>query len=317
MEQTSLDSSNRDLQPTPSRLWRVLRVIPITIMVLTLSILLILFLRGGIWKITAWYLLQFVPPLLGLISLIVIITYSLVKRRYSKLLISTAWIALLSLSPAILMVKPIAFPASLKSTMPSATVRLPADVPLKVAWGGDKLETNYHAIVPDQRWAYDLLVEPYLTGSSNLEDYGCYGVPVVAPVSGLVVNAHDGEPDETPGISSNNFQAPTGNHIVIQLETGTYLVIAHLKQGSIVVETGETVEEGQVIGQCGNSGNTSEPHIHIHHQRQDPTVFPVNFAEGLPLYFRDHDGPPMPVGGVKIEGDTTTAIGDVVQHIGR
>jgi hypothetical protein len=247
----------------------------------------------------------------------VIITYSLVKRRYSKLLISTALIALLSLSPAILMVKPIAFPASLESTMPSVTVRLPADVPLKVAWGGDKLATNYHAIVPDQRWAYDLLVEPYLTGSSNPEDYGCYGVPVVAPVSGLVVNAHDGEPDETPGISSNNFQAPTGNHVVIQLETGTYLVIAHLKQGSIVVKSGETVEEGQVIGQCGNSGNTSEPHIHIHHQRQDPTVFPVNFAEGLPLYFRDHDGPPMPVGGVKIEGDTTTAIGDVVQHIGK
>jgi hypothetical protein len=185
-----------------------------------------------------------------------------------------------------------------------------------VVWGGNSIETNYHAAVPDQRWAYDLLVEPYLTGSSDLEDYGCYGVPVVAPTSGLVVNAHDGEPDETPGVTSNNVIAPTGNHVVIQLETGTYLVIAHLQPGSVAVQPGDQVAEGQVIGACGNSGNTSEPHIHIHHQRQDPAVFPLNFAEGLPLYFRDHDGEPMPVGGIEIEGEEATLLGDTVQHTG-
>jgi len=169
----------------------------------------------------------------------------------------------------------------------------------------------------ESRGANLKFVEPYLTESSNLEDYGCFGVPVVAPVSGLVTTAHDGGPDETPGAASNNFETPTGNHVVIQLETGTYLVIAHLKKGSIVVKIGETVEEAQAIGECGNSGNTSEPHIHIHHQRQDPIVFPINFAEGLPLYFRDHDGAPMPVGGIKLEGDTVTATGDTVQHIGK
>jgi hypothetical protein len=62
---------------------------------------------------------------------------------------------------------------------------------------------------------------------------------------------------------------------------------------------GQRVEEGQEIGQCGNSGNTSEPHIHIHHQRQDPPVVPLNFAEGLPLFFRDHDGAAMPEGGIR------------------
>jgi len=317
MEQTPLDVNKQGPQPTPSRLWRVLRLFPLTIMLLTLGLLLGLFLVGDLWKITAWYLLQFVPPLLGLISLITMIIYAIAKRRTSRLWTITTLLAMLSLSPAILLVQPVAYPASLDSTTPAATVRLPANVPLKVAWGGDKVETNYHASVPDQRWAYDMVVEPYLTGSSNLEDYGCYGVPVVAPASGPIVVAHDGEPDETPGQLSNNTQAPTGNYVVVQLETGTYLVIAHLKPGSIVVKKGDTIEEGQEIGQCGNSGNTSEPHIHIHHQRQDPAVFPVNFAEGLPLYFRDHDGPPMPVGGVKFEGDTATAIGDTVQHIGK
>ena len=94
--------------------------------------------------------------------------------------------------------------------------------------------------------------------------------------------------------------------------------VVHKSFGATVALDGLsfTVEEGEVIGECGNSGNTSEPHIHIHHQRQDPTVFPVNFAEGLPLYFRDHDGPPMPVGGIKVEGETITATGDVVQHVG-
>lgn len=145
-----------------------------------------------------------------------------------------------------------------------------------------------------------------------MEDSSCFGVPVVAPVSGLVTVAHDGEPDETPGVLSNNFEALAGNHVVIQLETGTYLVIAHPKKGSAIVTTGQTVEEGQTIGECGNSGNTSEPHIHTHHQRQDPTVFPINFAEVLPLYFRDHDGVPMPVGGGRLEGDTVTATGDTV-----
>jgi len=66
-------------------------------------------------------------------------------------------------------------------------------------------------------------VEPYLTGSAELTDYGCYGVPVVAPAAGYVVEAHDGEPDMTPGVSSNNTQAPEGNVVALKLETGTYL----------------------------------------------------------------------------------------------
>jgi hypothetical protein len=317
MENGTVGSNQSKFQPSSSRLWCLVRWIPMTLMLLTLSLLLVLFVMGGMRKITSWYLLQVIPPVLGFIFLIAIGIYVLVKRRASKLLIITAVIALFSLSPAIMFIQPIAYPASLESTSPSATVRLPADVPLRVVWGGNSIKTNYHASAPDQRWAYDLLVEPYLTGSSNLEDYGCYGVPVVAPVSGRVVNARDGEPDEAPGITSNNVIAPAGNHVVIQLESGTYLVIAHLKEGSVLVKPGDTVEEGNVIGQCGNSGNTSEPHIHIHHQRQDPTLFPVNFAEGLPLYFRDHDGPPMPVGGIMVEGDVITATGDVVQHIGK
>ena len=121
----------------------------------------------------------------------------------------------------------------------------------------------------------------------------------------------------TPGVVSNNTEAPEGNIIALKLETGTYLIIAHLKPSSVLVQVGDQLEEGQIIGQCGNSGNTSEPHIHIHHQRQDPTVYPINFAEGLPLYFRDHNGPPMPEGGVRMENGKPVATGATVQHVGK
>lgn len=300
----------------PSRLWRVLRIVPVVLMLATIGGLLVAFIFGGMARITGWYLLQIVPPLLGLLSLLILAVYLLVKRRASRLLWLTAGVGLLSLLPLLVWFVPVAFPASLARTTPAATVRLPADGPLQVAWGGDSIATNQHAAVPDQRWAYDLLVEPYMTESEELESYGCYGMPVVAPTDGLVTQTHDGEADEVPGAASNNLTAPMGNFVVIQLEGGTYLVIAHLKPGTLSVEAGEEVQEGQVIGQCGNSGNTSEPHIHIHHQRQDPALFPVNFAEGLPLYFRDHDGAAMPQGGIRVDGESVTMTGDLVQHTG-
>jgi hypothetical protein len=299
------------------RVWRILRWVPFGLMVISLLVLLGMMLAGGMVRVSGWYLLQLIPPFLGAITLITIVIYAILKRRVSRPLMWTGIASLVSLLPLILWFAPVAYPASLKKASPAATVRLPSNLPLRVAWGGDSIKTNYHAVAPDQRWAYDLVIEPYFSGSSKLEDYGCYGTPVVAPIGGRVVSAHDGEPDEIPGVVSDNFEAPTGNHVVILMDTNTYLVIAHLKNGSVLVEKGDTVVEGQEIGQCGNSGNTSEPHIHIHHQRQDPTVFPINFAEGLPLYFRDHDGQPMPVGGVRFEGDVPFAEGDVVRHIGK
>ncbi len=109
-----------------------------------------------------------------------------------------------------------------------------------------------------------------------------------------------------------------GNCFVLELaETGTYLVVAHLQAGSVRVRVGETVREGEPIAACGNSGYSSEPHIHIHHQRQPPSERPVGFAEGVPLFFRDHDGPPMPHGGVEQVNGRWATLGPTIRHIGR
>ena len=297
---------------------RVVRWIPAAVLLLAVGGGWAAAFRGGLAGVAAWYVLQLLVPLLGLAALLVCAAYAVWRRRLSPPLLTTTLLALVALWPVcwnfdLLVVK---YPVSINRVKPSVAVRLPADVPLRVAWGGDSLGVNYHVAYPDQRWAYDLTVEPAFTGSERLEDYGCWGVTVVAPAAGRVVRARDGLPDEKPGAVSNNYEAPSGNHVVIELPTGTYLEVAHLQRGSLSVQEGERVEEGQPVGRCGNSGNTSEPHIHVHHQRQHPDFGEGVLIEGLPLYFRGHDGEPMPLGGFKEEGGRAVPKGALVRHVG-
>ena len=304
-------------EPTRGRIRSVLRWTPPVALALVLLGSSSLFLSGGMAAVIGWGLLISAGLVPAPLSLLMLAVHAIRKRRFSRPMWATLVLALFALWPGLWAfgLLTFAFPYSLDDSEPSATVRLPSNEPLRVFWGGDRLATNYHAASPDQRWAYDLGVEPAAHGSESLGDYGCYGTPVVAPVAGHVHHATDGAPDHTPGQPSNDGRNPTGNTVVLRLETGTYLIIAHLKTGSVQVAAGDEVDEGDPLGACGNSGNTSEPHIHIHHQRQDPQVFPLPMAEGLPLYFRDHDGPPMPEGGFEVDpaGDIVLT-GAVVQH---
>jgi hypothetical protein len=275
------------------------------------------FLRGGFPSIVGWLALLLLVPVLGLVLLAGTVVRSIQKRRGGRRLGATLALAALCLWPAgwQLGIGLIAYPYHLDATSPSATVRVPTDVPMRVLWGGDDLAHNHHAAYPDQRWAYDLAVEPMLHGSARLEDYGCWGVPVVAPASGLVRVAHDGEPDRVPGAPPNDYRNPLGNHVAIAIPTGGHLVLAHLAKGSVSVRDGDEVTEGARIGACGNSGNSSEPHVHIHLQRQDARGRPVNYSEGLPLFFRDHDGAPMPAGGIAIHDDDVLPTGAIIRHV--
>jgi murein DD-endopeptidase MepM/ murein hydrolase activator NlpD len=94
----------------------------------------------------------------------------------------------------------------------------------------------------------------------------------------------DGLPDHMPGVA-NDPSDPAGNHVVIKVADREYVLIAHMQAGSLTVSEGDTVEQGQEIGLVGNSGNTSEPHIHIHVQDK-PTFDPS--ATGLLLKFSSY-----------------------------
>lgn len=95
----------------------------------------------------------------------------------------------------------------------------------------------------------------------NLADYYAFGQDLVAPVSGMIVACYDGYLDQPIGSVDNEHR--WGNFIIIQDEYGRSIIIAHLKQNSIKVKNYDYVCQGQVLGQCGNSGYSPEPHIHI------------------------------------------------------
>ncbi|RCX23436.1 peptidase M23-like protein [Fontibacillus phaseoli] len=193
------------------------------------------------------------------------------------------------------------YPARAQTVQPSVTVSWPFAEQTVVGWGGDSTSTNLpHVIWPSERWAYDLLMEPYHMGSSNPEDYGIWNKEVLSPVAGTVIAAYDDEPDIEPG--SEEILSLEGNHVYLKIhETGTYLLLNHLKMDSVTVKVGDQVKPGEVLGRVGNSGSTSEPHLHIHHQRQNPDkmLHPV-LVEGLPLYFTGINSNPMPVKGTLV-----------------
>ncbi|RDW15022.1 M23 family peptidase [Oceanobacillus chungangensis] len=192
----------------------------------------------------------------------------------------------------------LAYPNEIDGVEPSITVEFPFAEETVVGWGGDTVENNLiHVIWPSERWAYDFVMEPFDTGSKNNEDYGIWNKEVYSSVSGVVIAAYDDEKDIDP--VSEEFISLEGNHVYIKIdETGTYLLLNHLNEGSVTVKEGDRVNPGDVIGRVGNSGSTSEPHLHIHHQRQDPTKVPHPIlAEGLPLYFEGIDGEAMPKKG--------------------
>ncbi|MGL5354460.1 MAG: M23 family metallopeptidase, partial [Clostridium sp.] len=107
-----------------------------------------------------------------------------------------------------------------------------------------------------------------------------------SPVSGKIIGLENSEKDILP--NQEEFNSLLGNYIFIEIEsTGTYIIMAHFKKDSITVSVGDYVEEGAYLGKVGNSGTTSEPHLHIQHQRNNPMtmIFPT-LSEGLPINFK-------------------------------
>ena len=179
------------------------------------------------------------------------------------------------------------YPSSHDAHPSGVAFRLPLAGPLTVAWGGSTSEVNYHVFLPDQRWAYDLLVtsdgRSFRTDGVGLDDYYAYGLPVFAPAPGVVFAAHDGEPEVAIGAPRWGL-AGLGNHVGVEVAPGEYLFIGHLQPGSVAVGVGARVTAGQVLGRVGNSGNSSEPHVHLH--LQDSTR--PYFGDGIPFHFHSY-----------------------------
>lgn len=103
--------------------------------------------------------------------------------------------------------------------------------------------------------------------------YMIFGVPVFAPCDGEIIETENGFPDlPVPRMDSENL---LGNHVLLRCDE-VVLAFAHLKEGSVQVRTGDHVASGHRLGEVGNSGNTSEPHLHLHAQRPGPPGSPIS-----------------------------------------
>lgn len=156
-----------------------------------------------------------------------------------------------------------------------------------------------------QAYAIDLVYEPVdqvrpVFGDGPTmraaQEYPAFGRPIFAMVSGTVVQTRDGQRDHRSRSSASalaymqleglvrqlgGVRFILGNHVTIRTDDGVFATVAHLGQRSVTVKPGDRVEGGQIIGTCGNSGNSSEPHVHAQlMDRAAPTL-----ALGLPMAF--------------------------------
>jgi hypothetical protein len=149
---------------------------------------------------------------------------------------------------------------------------------------------DHHRSAARRDWRTVLATEPP-------ERFVGFGRPVLAPAAGTVVAVHDGELDHEARRSQLTLAAyaatqasrlrrgpvgVAGNHVVIAVTGGLFVALAHLRRGSVSVTVGDDLDEGQQVGTCGNSGNSTQPHVHV----QAMDSLDLSAARGVPIAFR-------------------------------
>ena len=190
-------------------------------------------------------------------------------------------------------------------TLPELIDQMPVaviDSPLRgenwIALNGPS-NTSFHrtSILPidgrsciPQRFAIDWL-QAYPDGNTYKGDpkdnknYRAYGAEIHAVADGIVTEAKDGIPENIPGEKSRavpiTLETVGGNHIIMDIGNGRFAVYAHMQPGSLRAKLGDHVRRGQILGLLGNSGNSSEPHLHFHICNASSVLG----CEGLPYAF--------------------------------
>ncbi len=164
-----------------------------------------------------------------------------------------------------------------------------------IGQGGNSPTINYHNTNPTQRYALDIVKLNVLGNRANglyprsLTHYAIFGETLYSPCAGTIGDTVNDLPDflpptrDSPVERLRQRQKPAGNHILLKCKEADVLM-AHLQRGSIKIQEGESVTVGQAIANIGNSGNTTEPHLHIH-ARKENTGKSVLEGEGLPIIF--------------------------------
>jgi murein DD-endopeptidase MepM/ murein hydrolase activator NlpD len=156
---------------------------------------------------------------------------------------------------------------------PALTLRLPFSGVWFVAQGGDTPNVNHHMLVRSQWFGVDFARVDGSSGrelarhpATDVEHCYSWAHPVLSPLAGVVVATESDLPDN--GLGTVDTTHPAGNFVEIRSGAGLCVFLAHFKRGSVRVKAGDQVLPGQVLGLCGNSGNSTMPHVHIHVQTE-------------------------------------------------
>ena len=256
---------------------------------------------GGLWLILPWY-----TPVIYGVLLVFVMVYSF--RRVRTMPVSPA--SRRGLARLIIVAIVALFLAGLSGYMMSGW-RTPHDAvelsfPLRsgtyliASGGGNELINAHYKTLKEERFrpwkgqSYGVDIEKLDALGlrargilpKRLTAYEIFGEPLYAPCTGDVVATNDGVEEMTP--PEMDRQNLTGNHVILQCGRA-WVLLGHLQKGSVQVRTGQHVDEGRLVGRVGNTGNTGEPHLHIHAQLPGTDKVPLS-GEPLPIRL-DHQYP--------------------------
>jgi murein DD-endopeptidase MepM/ murein hydrolase activator NlpD len=138
-----------------------------------------------------------------------------------------------------------------------------------------------------ESFAYDFLQigpngKSYQRDGKSNADYYAYGKKVFASKDGIVVSVRGDMAENAPG-ETTNITTPSGNVVIIDHGNNQFGYYAHLKPFTVAVKAGARVKAGELLGEVGNSGDSTEPHLHFHVMNNaDPAL-----ADGVPVAFEN------------------------------
>ena len=159
-----------------------------------------------------------------------------------------------------------------------------------VLHGGASPFINGHFKIRPQNYALDIvglnrfgLRASAFSDMKNLNNYEIYGASLYSPCNGLVVTAVDEYVDQVPPTTDTEHLA--GNHVLVKCQD-VEILLAHMQKNSVKVKAGDRVTTATILGKAGNTGNTSEPHLHLHAERDgepgkilDGTAVPITIDD--------------------------------------
>lgn len=214
------------------------------------------------------------------------ISETLLQKTYKKVLLTIIVLVMLPFSIYLAIYIPgiMSYPSEEESYI----VELPVRGTWMAGHAGESEIINYHSALEAQKYAMDIVKvnetgDFFENSGSEVQNFYTLGELIYSPVDGIIVHAIDSLSNAGISFTPSDTTNPAGNHVVIEFEESRYLFLAHLDSATVQVQQGDTVTTGDLIGQAGNSGNTSWPHLHMH--IQDLPVLDNKTATAYPYRF--------------------------------